>query len=44
MLATIEEHIAQFDTSRMQKFIRDEFGDNLGRATETVVKEIKKSL
>ncbi len=44
MLAGIQDHIINFDTSRIKKFIRDEFGENLGRATEIVVKEIKKHL
>jgi hypothetical protein len=42
LLANIEEHIAAFDAKRVAKFVRDEFGDNLGRATEIVVKEIGK--
>jgi len=44
MLANIQQHIAEFDTKRIQKFIREEFGENLGKATETVVREIKKYL
>lgn len=44
LLAGIQEHLANFDVKRLQKFIRDEFGDNLGKATSVVVTEIKKSL
>lgn len=44
MLANIQQHIAEFDTKRIQKFIREEFGENLGKATDVVVREIKKYL
>jgi hypothetical protein len=44
MLANIQEHIAEFDTKQVAKFIRDEFGENLGKATTVVVKEIKRTL